>query len=122
MDNAKLHRMFSKTLFAVSADELRPALMGVYVQLLSGEFRMVATDGHRLSKIVDSQFKTKYKPVNMIIPPKAVQLALKNIAGEGTTRIMVQEKDAMFRIRRYHPVHSIGRRTVPRLRTGDSVG
>jgi DNA polymerase-3 subunit beta len=96
MDNAKLHRMLSKTLFAVSADELRPALMGVYVQILANEFRMVATDGHRLSKIVDRNFKSKQKPVNMIIPPKAAQLAVKNISGEGMTRMIVQEKMLCF--------------------------
>jgi DNA polymerase III subunit beta len=96
MDNAKLHRMFSKTLFAVSADELRPALMGVYVQMMANEFRMVATDGHRLSKIIDRNFKSKQKPVNMIIPPKAAQLVVKNISGEGTTRLIVQEKMLCF--------------------------
>lgn len=95
-ENTKLHRMFSKTIFAVSADELRPALMGVFVQILSDEFRMVATDGHRLSKIIDKQFKSKNKPVNMIVPPKAVQLALKNIASEGTTKMVVEEKMLCF--------------------------
>ncbi len=96
MDNGRLHRMFSKTLFAVSSDELRPALMGVYVQITANEFRMVATDGHRLSKIVDRNFKSKQKPVNLIIPPKAAQLAVKNISGEGTTRMIIQEKMLCF--------------------------
>jgi DNA polymerase-3 subunit beta len=95
-ENTKLHRMFSKTIFAVSADELRPALMGVFVQILPDEFRMVATDGHRLSKIVDKQFKSKNKPVNMIVPPKAVQLVLKNIASEGMTKMIVEEKMLCF--------------------------
>jgi DNA polymerase-3 subunit beta len=95
-DNKKLHRMFEKTIFAVSADELRPALMGVFVQILPDEFRMVATDGHRLSKIVDKQFKNKNKPVNMIVPPKAVQLVLKNISSDGTTKMVVDEKMLCF--------------------------
>jgi DNA polymerase III subunit beta len=95
-DYAKLHRMFSKTLFAVSADELRPALMGVFVQILPGEFRMVATDGHRLSKIVDSSFKTKQKQISMIVPPKAVQLVLKNLSGEGKAGMTVEEKLLCF--------------------------
>jgi len=95
-DNAKLHRMFSKTIFAVSADELRPALMGVFVQILQNEFRMVATDGHRLSKIVDQTLKGKQKPVNLIIPPKAVQLVLKNISGEGKSKMVVEEKLLCF--------------------------
>ncbi len=97
-DNLKLHRMFSKTLFAVSADELRPALMGVFVQLMPNEFRMVATDGHRLSKIIDRSFQGKSKPMSMIIPPKAVQLVLKNLAGEGKSKMAVEEKMLCFSI------------------------
>jgi DNA polymerase-3 subunit beta len=96
LDNARLHRMFSKTIFAVSADELRPALMGVFVQIMPNELRMVATDGHRLSKIIDKNFKSKQKAANIIIPPKAVQLVLKNIDGEGTTKIAVEEKMLCF--------------------------
>jgi DNA polymerase III subunit beta len=96
LENAKLHRMFSKTIFAVSADELRPALMGVFVQILPNELRMVATDGHRLSKIIDKSFQCKQKAINMIIPPKAVQLVLKNISDEGTTRMVVDEKMLCF--------------------------
>jgi len=92
VDNGKLSRMFTKTIFAVSPDELRPALMGIFVQIFPQEFRMVATDGHRLSKIVDTGFKTEASPVEMIIPPKAVQLALKNLGSEGKTQMTVEEK------------------------------
>jgi DNA polymerase-3 subunit beta len=96
LENEKLHRMFSKTIFAVSADELRPALMGVFVQILPNELRMVATDGHRLSKIIDKQFQSKHKTLDMIIPPKAVQLVLKNITSGGTTKMVVEEKTLCF--------------------------
>ena len=95
-DNNKLLRMLSKTIFAVSSDELRPALMGVYVQILEKELRMVATDGHRLSKIIDNQFTNTQANVNMIIPPKAVQLVIKNIVGDGKTKMVVEEKMLSF--------------------------
>lgn len=96
IDNAMLSRMFSKTLFAVSSDELRPALMGVFVQILSDEFRMVATDGHRLSKIVYKDFKGMDTTVKMIVPPKAVQLALKNLGENGKTRLVFEENGLCF--------------------------
>lgn len=96
IENQMLNRMFSKTLFAVSSDELRPALMGVFVQILSDEFRMVATDGHRLSKIVYKNFDSKETSVKMIVPPKAVQLALKNLGEEGTTKLIVEESGLSF--------------------------
>ncbi len=94
--NSLLNRMFSKTIFAVSSDELRPALMGVFVQIISDEFRMVATDGHRLSKIVYKDFDGKDTAVKMIVPPKAVQLALKNLGEEGDTKLIVDETGLCF--------------------------
>lgn len=96
IDSAKLSRMFSKTIFAVSSDELRPALMGVFMQITADEFRMVATDGHRLSKIVDKGFRYDQDPIKMIIPPKAIQIALKNIEEEGKTRMVVSDNGLSF--------------------------
>jgi len=94
--NSMLSRMFSKTIFAVSSEELRPALMGVFMQIMADELRMVATDGHRLSKIVDNSFRYDDSPVRMIIPPKAVQIALKNIDEEGSTKLIIDESGLCF--------------------------
>ncbi len=47
-----LHEMIEKTLFAVSTDETRHNLNGVYlVEREAGKLCMVATDGHRLALI-----------------------------------------------------------------------
>ena len=94
--NSLLSRMFSKTIFAVSTEELRPALMGVFMQIMSDELRMVATDGHRLSKIVDKSFRYDDSPVRMIIPPKAVQIALKNMDEEGSTKMIIEDNGLCF--------------------------
>ena len=96
VSNELLERMFSKTIFAVSSEELRPALMGVFIQIMSDEFRMVATDGHRLSKIVDKSFRYDDQPIRMIVPPKAVQIALKNLDEEGETKIIIEESGICF--------------------------
>lgn len=96
IQNSLLKRMFSKTIFAVSSEELRPALMGVFIQIMADEFRMVATDGHRLSKIVDNSFRYDDSPVRMIVPPKAVQIALKNFGEEGATKLTVDESGLGF--------------------------
>ena len=96
IENKLLSRMFSRTIFAVSTEELRPALMGVFMQIMADELRMVATDGHRLSKIVDKSFRYDDKPVRMIIPPKAVQIALKNIDDEGSTKLHIEENGLGF--------------------------
>jgi DNA polymerase-3 subunit beta len=96
IDNNLLLRMFGKTIFAVSSEELRPALMGVFIQIMQDELRMVATDGHRLSKILKKEFQFEGSPVRMIIPPKAVQSAIKNLNEEGTTRISFDESSICF--------------------------
>ena len=94
--NDLLNRMFSKTIFAVSSEELRPALMGVFMQILPDEFRMVATDGHRLSKIIDKSFRFEDQPIRVVIPPKAVQLALKNLKEEGSTKLIIDDNGLCF--------------------------
>jgi DNA polymerase-3 subunit beta len=96
VENKKLHRMLNKTIFAVSSDELRPALMGVFIQLIGNELRMVATDGHRLSKIVDKNFPAQDFPIKMIVPPKAVQIALKHLDVEGSTQLHINESGLCF--------------------------
>jgi len=96
VDNNLLRRMFSKTIFAVSSEELRPALMGVFIQILADELRMVATDGHRLSKIVNKKFRYDEDPIRIIIPPKAVQIAIKNLDEEGTTKLVVDKNGLCF--------------------------
>ena len=43
----------NKVLFAAATDELRPVLNGILFHLKNGMFRLVATDGHRLSSYCD---------------------------------------------------------------------
>jgi len=79
IDSGLLSRMINKTIFAVSTDELRTTLMGVYFQLMADQFRCVSTDGHRLVKINNSQIKSPEFHNNVIVPTKALALILRNI-------------------------------------------
>ena len=53
LDSSMIREMVERTAFAMSSDETRYSLNGVYVERFDGEegtsLRMVATDGHRLS-------------------------------------------------------------------------
>jgi DNA polymerase III subunit beta len=42
--------MISNTIYAISRDETRPALQGVFWEITPKSFTMVATDGHRLTR------------------------------------------------------------------------
>ncbi len=80
-----LKRMITKTEFAVSSDELRPAMTGVLLQIRPEELCAASTDGHRLVRFRNTTFRSKYKAVDIIIPAKALKLAVKCLEdAEGT--------------------------------------
>ncbi|MBI5217015.1 MAG: DNA polymerase III subunit beta [Ignavibacteriae bacterium] len=80
-----LRRLIAKTEFAVSSDELRPAMTGVLFQMRPEEICAVSTDGHRLVRMRETTFKSKHKSTDVIIPAKALKLIAKSLEeSEGT--------------------------------------
>ena len=77
VDAGTLKRLISKTLFAVSTDELRPSMMGVLFQFSPDGTRAVATDGHRLVRLFNTTLKTDSE-LDIIIPAKALNLVSKS--------------------------------------------
>jgi len=70
-----LREMINKTFFAVSTDETRASLNGVYFRMEKGLVSMVATDGHRLSIVkmqMDDETCSELEVGGMIIPRKGV--------------------------------------------------
>ena len=84
-----------KTSFAVSRDELRPAMMGVFFHIRPEEGRMVATDGHRLVRLA---MKALHFPeeLEFIVPEKALSL-LARVLEEEPVRLTVAENFVVFR-------------------------
>ncbi|HEY5040050.1 MAG TPA: DNA polymerase III subunit beta, partial [bacterium] len=78
-----LHEMIRKTIFAVSTDETRYVLNGVYFQVESGKLRMVATDGHRLAFIQKKLEGKSDEKCSVIIPTKALNELTKIISEVG---------------------------------------
>ncbi len=96
IDSALLNRMVEKTIFAVSMDELRPALTGINIELYPNEIRLVSTDGHRLAKVAKSNFPIK-KDIrkNLIVPTKTMNLLLKN-QQDKPVKIQIGEDHVVF--------------------------
>lgn len=84
---AVVKRAIDKTGFAASKDALRPAMMGVLFQVRPDNSTIVATDGHRLVKLVADGI-TAEEPVDVIVPEKALSLAAK-AAGDGACTIRI---------------------------------
>jgi len=92
---ATLREMIDKTLFAVSTDETRFNLSGVFMtQGEKGALRMVATDGHRLA-MVDRQVAEAKLERGVIMPRKGLVEALKLLdeVEEGELTLVVSVKD-----------------------------
>ena len=71
-----LRYAFEKTAFAMSKEEMRPAMMGTLFDFEEEGLRVVATDGHRLSNLLNK--KIKYDKVEQyIIPERAVSVLMK---------------------------------------------
>lgn len=74
IENAMLTNYLSKAIHAASTDELRRSMNGVFFEIKTGEFRVVATDGHRLVKIIRNNFDYEGEKTNMLVPIKTCQL------------------------------------------------
>lgn len=93
VDAEKFAKMVDKTRFAISNDETRYYLNGLYLQAMAtqgGDFelRTVATDGHRLalSLLVSDKFKT---PFGVILPKKSVAEIRRVIDGAKSVKLAV---------------------------------
>src|SRR5215813_6167137 len=90
-----LREMIDKTLFAVSTDETRFNLSGVFVETADGGLvRMVATDGHRLALIERVLVDAKL-PRGVIMSRKGLGEVRKLLdeTGEAELTLVVAEKD-----------------------------
>jgi DNA polymerase-3 subunit beta len=97
MPQSDLIEMIGQTIFAVSDDETRYFMNGVYLENIEGNLIMVATDGRRLSYIKKSTGGTVQPFSGVIIPPKVLQLVSKQSSGEGTIQVAVTEKSIFFK-------------------------
>lgn len=93
-----LRRMISKSLFAVSRDELRPQLTGLYLMISKSEIRVVTTDGHRLVKMTTTHNGYSGKKQDVIVPAKAMQTVSRIAEGDGDAEILFGERQLGFRI------------------------
>ena len=91
-----LARAINKTIFAVSTDELRPAMTGIFVQFTESNITFVATDGHRLLRYRRNDVSTG-DTASIIIPRKAFTLLKATLPAEPTSvRVEFNSSNAFF--------------------------
>lgn len=99
IDADELIKMITRTTFACSRDETRPALNGVLWQTKGDRMTMVATDGHRLARVTAENKTLKGLNDDVIIPPKVLDLIPKFIGEDtGTVGIIFEENRIIFNL------------------------
>src|SRR2546422_11362505 len=83
VDADVMRMMVNQTIFAVSADETRPFLTGVYAVLDGAEAKFVATDGGRLALRKVQLPQAARQKIGGIVPAKAMQELARALAGGG---------------------------------------
>lgn len=91
-----LSRMISKTIFAISSDELRPALTGVYFEIKADEMRFVGTNGHRLARMIMKGFDFGDYERNVIVPSKTLNLLMRSLEEKKIARVQIGEDHIVF--------------------------
>jgi len=87
MPSSALVTAINKTLFAVSNDDLRPAMTGVFFELSKDYIQFVATDAHRLVRYKRTDVKCP-KNESFIVPKKPLNL-LKNVLPDNDDELTV---------------------------------
>jgi DNA polymerase-3 subunit beta len=99
VETEKIKEMIKKVLFAVSADETRYVLTGVYCIIQQNGIRFVATDGRRLAYITRPSGGVK-AGTRAIIPGKTINelSRILSIEEDSEVKISITENQAAFKI------------------------
>ncbi|WP_299728516.1 DNA polymerase III subunit beta [uncultured Tateyamaria sp.] len=96
----KLRRLFDKSKFAISTEETRYYLNGVYMHIADGDegraLRCVATDGHRLARI-DSDLPEGAADMAGVIVPRKTVGELRKLLDDDDMKIAVSVSETKVR-------------------------
>jgi len=94
-----IRAMIRKTSFAVSTDESRYVLNGIFFSLKEGKMTLVATDGRRLA-LVDEEVEIAEKSAGeFIVPAKAINELNRLLQEKGEVELKFGENQASFALK-----------------------
>jgi len=95
----KLRSMMKKTSFAISTDESRYVLNGIFISLKEHKMTMVATDGRRLALVDEDVDISEKSQGEFIVPAKAVNELNRLLQDKGDVEIRYSENQASFTLK-----------------------
>ena len=94
---ATLRQIIEKTRFAISSEETRYYLMGIFLHVIDDQLRAAATDGHRLARVTVGKPDGAEGMPDVIVPRKAVQELYRLLEElEGTVEISLSPTKIRF--------------------------
>jgi DNA polymerase-3 subunit beta len=94
---ATLREIIEKTRFAISSEETRYYLMGIFLHVIDDQLRAAATDGHRLARVTVGKPDGADGMPDVIVPRKAVQELYRLLEElEGTVEISLSPTKVRF--------------------------
>ncbi len=95
----KIRSMLKKTSFAISTDESRYVLNGIYFSLKEHKLTMVATDGRRLALVDEEVEVGTGSQGEFIVPAKAVNELNRLLQDKGDVEITFSDNQAAFALK-----------------------
>jgi DNA polymerase III subunit beta len=94
---ATLRQVIEKTRFAISSEETRYYLMGIFLHIVDEQLRAAATDGHRLARITVPKPDGADGMPDVIVPRKAVAELYRLLEElEGTVEVSLSATKVRF--------------------------
>ena len=95
----KLKGMLRKTSFAVSTDETRYVLNGIFLRMKDQKITMVATDGRRLALTDEEVDLSTDSQAEFIVPTKAINELNRLLQPKGEVTVKFSENQALFELK-----------------------
>jgi DNA polymerase-3 subunit beta len=97
LESQQLKRLFEKARFAISTEETRYYLNGIYLHCVNGaKLRAVATDGHRLAQVETDLPEGAPDMPGVIVPRKAVAEVIKLLDGQEPVEVSLSQAKIRF--------------------------
>jgi DNA polymerase-3 subunit beta len=96
INGEELRSAFEKCAFAMSKEEMRPAMMGTLFEFRDDGLRFVTTDGHRLVNMLNKNIKAAFNQ-QYVVPERAVSVLLK-VLNEKDVKIHLTKTYVSFKL------------------------